>query len=53
VFIHVDIDKLSGLPDVQDIRSVPTFRFYKNQNKIAELAGMNEKRLRDTVVANL
>ena len=53
VFIHVDIDMLPKLPDVQEIRREPTFKFYKNQNKITETARATEKVLRDTIVANL
>ncbi|PVH72851.1 thioredoxin [Cadophora sp. DSE1049] len=53
VFVHVDIDKLSTLPEAQNIRSVPTFRFYKNQSRVAEFAGANENMLKDTIKANL
>ncbi|KAM9944457.1 hypothetical protein ACTFIT_009161 [Dictyostelium discoideum] len=45
-FVHVDIDKLSGHPIVKEIRSVPTFYFYRNGAKVSEFSGANEATLR-------
>ncbi|KAN0039389.1 hypothetical protein ACTA71_001583 [Dictyostelium dimigraforme] len=49
VFLHVDIDRLSGHKVVATIRSVPTFQFYKNGNKVDEFSGASESQLRSMI----
>ncbi|KAK0124185.1 hypothetical protein ONS95_009167 [Cadophora gregata] len=53
LFIHVDIDKLSDLPDSKAIRSVPTFKFYKNGAFITDFVGASAEKLKSTIEANL
>jgi thioredoxin 1 len=40
-FMHVDIDELPNLPDVMSVRAVPTFMYFVNGRKVAEVAGAN------------
>lgn len=44
-FIHVDVDVLADIPDCQDIRGVPTFKFFKDGGLQKEFSGASEKKL--------
>lgn len=37
--------------EAEDITAMPTFKLYKNGNKIDELTGANEAKLREKIVA--
>lgn len=50
VFIHIDIDILDELPDGNDVRGVPTFKFFKNNKLIDSFSGANPDKLRDTIL---
>ncbi|EDV21248.1 uncharacterized protein TRIADDRAFT_30625 [Trichoplax adhaerens] len=39
IFLSVDIDKCQNTAEAQGIRSVPTFRFFKNKARIDEVSG--------------
>lgn len=49
VFIHVDVDELSSLPDASDVSGVPTFKFFKNESLIYSFSGASTSALEDTV----
>jgi len=53
VFIHVDVDELNALPDVADVSGVPTFKYFKNGNKITTFSGANAQKIEDTIKANV
>merc|ERR1712228_975641 len=46
-------DKNKNLAKAQGIAAMPTFYFYKNKVKIAEMRGSNVKKLEDLIVANI
>jgi len=46
VFIHVDLDKFKNtISDISDVRSVPTFKFFKNKRLVTETKGANRDSL--------
>lgn len=51
-FLHVDVDELASLPECQQIRGVPTFKFYKEGSMVSEFAGGSKQKITDNV-ANL
>ena len=52
VFIHVDVDneQLANCPDGQDVRGVPTFKFFKNKKLVESFAGANASKITETIV---
>eukprot|EP00128_Syssomonas_multiformis_P016703 Colp12_sorted_trinity150504_noHs@25385 len=48
-FIKVDVDELEDLTAKCGISAMPTFQFYKNGNKVAELTGANKTKLKELV----
>ncbi|PBP24975.1 hypothetical protein BUE80_DR004113 [Diplocarpon rosae] len=53
VFVSADIDKLSTLDQVKNVRSIPTFKFYRDENLVSEFSGANPSTLQRTIEANL
>jgi len=49
VFVHVDVDELPNLPDVADVRGVPTFKFFKNKQLLEAFSGANPDRLEESI----
>ena len=49
VFIHVDVDELEDLPDNQDVRGVPTFKYFKNGNLLCQFSGANKSKLEELI----
>lgn len=49
VFIHVDVDHLKELDDAQDVRGIPTFKFFKNGSLVHQFSGADETQLQDAV----
>ncbi|XP_028843929.1 thioredoxin-like [Denticeps clupeoides] len=45
VFLKVDVDDAQDVSAECEIRSMPTFQFYKNGKKIDEFSGANEESL--------
>ena len=52
VFIHVDVDKLPDLPDGQDVRGVPPFKFFKGGELKTQCSGASKEKLESTIKAN-
>jgi thiol-disulfide isomerase/thioredoxin len=49
VFVHVDIDDFKELDDVQTVKSMPTFRFYKNNELLHEITSSDPDNLRKSL----
>ncbi|OBZ91875.1 Thioredoxin-like protein 1 [Choanephora cucurbitarum] len=45
VFAKVDVDQLKEVASACKVTSMPTFQFYKNGNKVAEMKGANPQQL--------
>jgi len=46
VFIHVDLDQFkNSISDLSDVKSVPTFKFFKNKKQVNVLNGANQQNL--------
>ncbi|XP_064414446.1 thioredoxin-like [Latimeria chalumnae] len=45
VFLKVDIDEAEDLAQLYEIKSIPTFFFFKNGEKIDSMNGANESKL--------
>ena len=53
IFCKVDVDKNKNLAKMQGIAAMPTFHFYKNKVKIAEMRGSNVQKLENLIVQNI
>ncbi|PBP19294.1 thioredoxine 2, partial [Diplocarpon rosae] len=53
VFVSADIDKLSTLDQAKNVRSIPTFKFYRDENLVSEFSGASSARLQHYIEANL
>jgi len=49
VFVHVDIDELNTLPEVEAIAGVPHFKFFRDGKFITEFSGANVAKLTETI----
>eukprot|EP01103_Thecamoeba_quadrilineata_P019348 TRINITY_DN7793_c0_g1_i1.p1 TRINITY_DN7793_c0_g1~~TRINITY_DN7793_c0_g1_i1.p1 ORF type:complete len:470 (-),score=149.45 TRINITY_DN7793_c0_g1_i1:65-1474(-) len=49
VFLKVDVDELSSFAQNNGVRAMPTFIFFKNRQKVAELQGANPQKLQDLI----
>ena len=49
VFIKVDVDACSEVAEYCSIQAMPTFQVFKNNEKVEELVGANEGKLRELV----
>ncbi|XP_014883436.1 thioredoxin-like [Poecilia latipinna] len=49
IFLKVDVDEASDVSQKCEIRSMPTFHFYKNGKKVDEFTGANEKLLMEKI----
>lgn len=49
VFVKVDVDEASDIAEWVGIECMPTFAFYRNGEKIAEMAGANPDKLREII----
>jgi len=52
-FYKIDVDEASDVAQELGIRAMPTFIFFKNGEKVAEVVGANEKLIRTTIQQNL
>jgi len=52
VFLHVDVEKNTGLSDSADVKALPTFKFFKNGKLITKFSGADAQTLENTVKAN-
>lgn len=49
VFLKVDVDDAQDVASFCDVKSMPTFQFYKNGNKIDEFSGSNRDMLEEKI----
>ncbi|KAG8455043.1 hypothetical protein GDO86_001315 [Hymenochirus boettgeri] len=49
IFCKVDVDDASDVSEHCKIQSMPTFVFYKNNNKIEQFSGANADKLKETI----
>lgn len=49
-FIKVDVDESEDIIKKYKITSIPTFYFYKNNEKINEIIGLDEPRLENYII---
>ncbi|CAL1590793.1 unnamed protein product [Knipowitschia caucasica] len=52
IFVKVDVDEAAELSQHCGISCMPTFQFYKNKVKVAEITGADLGKLKSTVAAN-
>lgn len=53
IFLHVDIEEMDGLEDVQDIKSIPTFKLFKNNTLLLTLKGADVDKLENGIIDNI
>ena len=46
--IHVDVDELENLKDGNDVRGVPTFKYFKNSELLEQFSGANIDKIKET-----
>nr|XP_020646759.1 thioredoxin-like [Pogona vitticeps] len=49
VFIEVDVDDAQDVAAHCDVKCMPTFQFYKNNEKVHEFSGANKEKLEETI----
>ncbi|KAF4662296.1 hypothetical protein FOL47_006318 [Perkinsus chesapeaki] len=52
IFVKVDVDESEEVAEKAGIQVLPTFMLYKGGNKVAEMSGASDAKLRDLVNAN-
>ena len=53
IFIKVDYDKLKPLCQKRGVSAFPTFQFYKNNERVAEMRGANVRKLEDLITTHI
>ncbi|XP_070848842.1 thioredoxin b [Chaetodon trifascialis] len=51
MFLKVDVDEAPDVSEYCQISCMPTFQFYKNENKVFEFSGANDKTLTEKLAA--
>jgi len=49
VFVKVNVDDLEDVAESCGISAMPTFHFYKNGQKVAEVVGASEPKIREEI----
>ncbi|CAI5796530.1 thioredoxin [Podarcis raffonei] len=49
VFIEIDVDDAQDVAAHCDVKCMPTFQFYKNNQKVHEFSGANKEKLEETI----
>ena len=49
IFLSVDVDEVDDLTNEMGINAMPTFQFYKNNNRLSELKGADIEKLKELV----
>ncbi|MCR9066797.1 MAG: thioredoxin [Cytophagales bacterium] len=51
IFMKVDVDELEDLAAKYDVSAMPTFLFFKNGEKVADIVGANFQGIKDKVLS--
>ncbi|XP_032070141.1 thioredoxin [Thamnophis elegans] len=49
VFIEIDVDDAQDVASHCDVKCMPTFQFYKNNEKVHEFSGANKEKLEEAI----
>ncbi|XP_054843504.1 thioredoxin-like [Eublepharis macularius] len=49
LFLEIDVDEAQDVATQCDVKCMPTFQFYKNNEKVHEFSGANKEKLEDTI----
>uniref|UniRef100_U3FYX3 Thioredoxin n=1 Tax=Micrurus fulvius TaxID=8637 RepID=U3FYX3_MICFL len=49
VFIEIDVDEAQDVASHCDVKCMPTFQFYKNNEKVHEFSGANKEKLEEAI----
>ncbi|XP_034266461.1 thioredoxin isoform X1 [Pantherophis guttatus] len=49
VFIEIDVDEAQDVASQCDVKCMPTFQFYKNNEKVHEFSGANKEKLEEAI----
>ncbi|XP_053154399.1 thioredoxin domain-containing protein 2-like isoform X2 [Hemicordylus capensis] len=49
VFLEVDVDEAQDVASHYDVKCMPTFQFFKNNEKVHEFSGANKEKLEETI----
>ncbi|XP_015265074.1 PREDICTED: thioredoxin [Gekko japonicus] len=49
IFIEIDVDDAQDVAAHCDVKCMPTFQFYKNNEKVHEFSGANKEKLEETI----
>ncbi|XP_062985260.1 thioredoxin-like [Elgaria multicarinata webbii] len=49
IFLEVDVDDAQEVATYCDVKCMPTFQFYKNNEKVHEFSGANKEKLEETI----
>uniref|UniRef100_A0A8C6XJA3 Thioredoxin n=1 Tax=Naja naja TaxID=35670 RepID=A0A8C6XJA3_NAJNA len=49
VFIEIDVDDAQDVATHCDVKCMPTFQFYKNNEKVHEFSGANKEKLEEAI----
>ncbi|VDI73982.1 thioredoxin 1 [Mytilus galloprovincialis] len=52
IFLKVDVDEVEDVAAASGISAMPTFQCYKNGNKVDEIVGASEEKLRGMIEKN-
>ncbi|RUS22968.1 Allergen Cop c 2 [Endogone sp. FLAS-F59071] len=53
IFAKVDVDAAQDISEELNVRSMPTFMFFKNSQKLDEVVGANVARLENAIKSHL
>nr|XP_056704035.1 thioredoxin-like [Euleptes europaea] len=49
IFIEIDVDDAQDVAAHCDVKCMPTFQFYKNNEKVHEFSGANKEKLEESI----
>ncbi|XP_063151053.1 thioredoxin [Candoia aspera] len=49
IFVEIDVDEAQDVASHCDVKCMPTFQFYKNNEKVHEFSGANKEKLEEAI----